>query len=288
MSKYRQGGIISPTLMNITLDGMEKVIKYHFPTWKWQCVNFIRYADDFVITAKTPQILDKVKFVVKNFLKERGLTLSKEKTKIVHISNGFDFLSHNIRKYKGKLLIKPSKNAIKEAKYKLSKIVQSNLGAKPDIMIAKLNNFLRGWGNYHRHNVAQEIFSSIDYYLWRLLGRWCKRRHQNKSWKWIREKYFTASGENCTFSALTTDKKKGKLLIHKLRRLAYVPIIRHTKIRSDANPFDKADKEYLEKFKEKKKKKFAKSQQKQKILTNFADIEKQLLKLWKLQPATPR
>ena len=177
-----QGGIISPTLMNITLDGLETVIRSNFPKWKLQSVNFIRYADDFVVTAKSPEILKQVKLIIENFLKERGLTLSVEKTKISHIDNGFDFLSHNIRKYTGKLLIKPSKDAIQDAKYKLRNIVFENLNAKPQCLIGKLNNFLRGWGNYHRHNVAKKIFCSFDFYLWRLLGRWCKRRHPGKAW----------------------------------------------------------------------------------------------------------
>ncbi len=277
-----QGGIISPTLMNITLDGLEKVIRSKFKKWKGQSVNFVRYADDFVVTAKTPEILKEVKLIIENFLKIRGLTLSDEKTKISHIDDGFNFLSQNIRKYNGKLLIKPTKQAIKDAKYKIRKIVFGNLNAKPQILIKKLNAFLRGWGNYHRYNVAKEIFKSIDYYTWQLLGKWCKRRHPNKAWKWITYKYFTVSQENCTFSSLTTAKKKGKLFIHKLVRLAYVPIIRHTKIKSETNPFNKADDEYFKQFREKKQKKFRKSQQKQKTLTNFADIDKQLLKLWKL------
>ena len=283
-----QGGIISPTLMNITLDGLETVLLSKFPKWKLQSVNFIRYADDFVVTAKSPEILAEVKLIVENFLKERGLTLSEEKTKVTHIDTGFNFLSHSIRKYNGKLLIKPSKQAIKEAKLKLRKIVFRNLNAKPHILIKKLNDFLRGWGNYHRHHVAKEIFCSIDYYLWRLLGRWCKRRHPKKSWKWIKNKYFSASQENCTFSSLTKEGKKEKLFIHKLRRLAYVPIIRHTKIRREANPFDPDYDKYFKQFKYKNQKKFRKSQQKQKTLTTFADIDKQLLKLWKLQPAKPK
>jgi len=230
-----QGGIISPTLMNLTLDGLEKEIRKEFPNWKYgHKVNFIRYADDFIITAASREIIkNKIRPIVIRFLVKRGLSLSEEKTKITHITQGFDFLSQNTRRYNnGKLLQKPSKKAIKSIKLKLREIVFKYLGASPKKVIQQLNSTLRGWTNYHKHIVSKEIFKEIDFYLWKLLGRWCKRRHSTKSWKWIRNKYFSASDECCSFSAIKPNRNGEKLKIYKIFRAGRVPIIRHTKIKS--------------------------------------------------------
>jgi RNA-directed DNA polymerase len=204
-----QGGIISPTLMNLTLDGLEKLFRKRFQKRYGQKVNFIRYADDFVITAASREIIeDEIAPLVGQFLKERGLSLSPDKTKITHIMDGFDFLSQNNRKYKeGKFLQKPAKKAVVEIRYKLRTLVFKNLGVPPKILIQNINSVLRGWTNYHKHLVSKEIFKAIDFYLWQLLGKWCKRRHPNKPWKWIRAKYFSASQELCTFASLETNKK---------------------------------------------------------------------------------
>lgn len=287
-----QGGIISPTLMNLTLDGLEKLINKQFPKWrltkegKSMCVNFIRYADDFIITAASREIIEKeIAPLIEAFLKERGLSLSPDKTKITHIEEGFDFLSQNTRKYSnGKLLQKPSKRAIVEIRHKLKEVVSKNLGAPANRLIIKLNSVLRGWTNYHRHIVSKEIFKEIDIYLWRLLGLWCKRRHPNKLWKWIRKKYFSASGELCTFSAIVPMKKGTKVKIYKLLRAGKVSIIRYSKIISKANPYLKTDESYFAERKIKQKKESKKVSQVCIILKNSNKIEKTLLNLWNVQP----
>ena len=284
-----QGGIISPTLMNITLDGLEKLLKSKFPRHKLGHVNFVRYADDFIVTARTKELLEQeIVPLIRAFLAERGLTLSDEKTKITHISEGFDFLSQNVRKYEnGRVFTKPSQKSVIEVRRKLRTIVFENLNAKPQELILKLNSLLRGWANYHRHIVSKEIFKQIDFHLWYLLGKWCKHRHPNKAWKWIRDKYFSVSGELCTFSALTNSPRNGWLTIYKLFRIGLMPIIRHTKVRSEANPFDAAYDEYFEQFQSTNRKKNLKCRQHTKVLINFEKVNKQLLNLWKLQPANP-
>lgn len=277
-----QGGIISPTLMNLTLDGLEKEIIKKFPKWKGKKVNFVRYADDFIITAKSREIIEnEIKPLVIGFLIKRGLSLSEEKTKITHISDGFDFLSQNNRKYKGKMLQKPSKKAIKSIKLKLREIVFKNLGASPKKVIQQLNSTLRGWANYHKHIVSKEIFTEIDYYLWKLLGRWCKRRHSTKSWKWITAKYFSASDENCSFSAVYPNEKTGKVKIYKIFRAGRVPIIRHTKIKSLANPFVRENDEYFKKRYIDLKIKSDKTKQECVIIKEFNKMDKTLTNLWK-------
>ena len=279
-----QGGIISPTLMNLTLDGLEKLIRKKFPKWKsGHKVNFIRYADDFIITAASREIIEKeIAPLVESFLEKRGLSLSEEKTKITHINDGFDFLSQNTRKYpNGKLLQKPAKKAIIAAHKKLREIVFKNLGANPKKLIQSLNSFLRGWSNYHKHIVSKEIFKEIDFYLWKLLGRWCKRRHATKPWKWIKQKYFSASKELCSFSAIVQMKKSKKVKIYKIFRAGKIPIIRHTKIKSSANPFVREDDIYFFQRKKDLKEKSDKTKQICVTLNDINQIDKSLLKLWK-------
>lgn len=279
-----QGGIISPTLMNLTMDGLENLIRKQFPKWKHWCkVNFIRYADDFVITAANREIIEKeIAPLVKSFLEKRGLSLSEEKTKITHIKDGFDFLSQNTRKYSnGKVLQKPAKKAIVGIRQKLRELVFKYKGATAKKLIQQINSVLRGWSNYHKHIVSKEIFKEIDFYLWKLLGRWCKLRHATKPWKWIREKYFSASQELCTFSAVQTTAKGDKIKIYKLFRAGKVPIIRHIKIQSAANPFITEDDKYFAKRRKILWSKSIKTKQRCIIVKEFKDIDKTLLNLWK-------
>jgi RNA-directed DNA polymerase len=285
LSGTPQGGIISPTLMNLTLDGLEKLLRKRFPKIKCQGVNIVRYADDFIVTAHSKETIEKeILPLIRQFLAERGLSLSDEKTKITHISEGFNFLSQNSRRYQGgKFLIKPSDNSVKEVKHKLRQIVFQNMGANPHDLIYQLNSLLRGWSNYHRHIVSKEIFKEIDYYLWYLLGKWCKHRHPNKPWKWIRAKYFWASGELCTFSSVRPMAKQ-KVRINKLFRLGYIPIIRHVKVISMANPFDKANENYFKKRYKELKVKSLKVKQKCTILKKLTETNKTLLDLWSIQP----
>jgi RNA-directed DNA polymerase len=172
-----QGGIISPLLSNMTLDGLEKELK----TFQGKKVNFVRYADDFIVTGNSKELLEQeVRPAIIRFLKERGLTLSDEKTRVTHIKEGFDFLGQNIRKYNGKLLIKPVKKNVKNFLEKVRKVLKENKTAKQENVIKMLNPIIRGWANYHQHVVAKKTFSWVDYQIWLGLWQWCKRRHPNK------------------------------------------------------------------------------------------------------------
>ena len=147
-----QGGTISPTLMNMTLDGLERLLHDRLPTrkkvnGKTRCnkMNFVRYADDFIITGESPEFLrEKVLPIVREFLTERGLQLSEEKTVITHIGEGFDFLGKNIRKYNGKLLIKPCKSTVRSFLGKVRDIIKSSKSIKQEILIRRLNPVIRG------------------------------------------------------------------------------------------------------------------------------------------------
>lgn len=244
-----QGGIISPVLANLALDGLEEVLQSHFGRKNTKAayktkVNYVRYADDFIITGISKELLvNEVKPIVEAFMAERGLTLSPEKTVITHIDDGFDFLGQNLRKYNGKMLIKPSRKSVKSVLGKVRDIVKGQKTIRADLLISQLNPILRGWGNYHRHIVAKETFNYVDYRVWKLLWQWCRRRHNNRHKRWIKDKYFKSVGSrNWTFSGITAEGF--------MKRLIYtndIAIKRHIKMKAEANPYDLAFEEYFEK-----------------------------------------
>ncbi len=241
-----QGGIISPVLANMTLDGLEKALAEAFPKAqkKRLKMHMVRYADDFIITGNSKEWLEeKVMPVVVNFLAERGLTLSPEKTKITHITEGVDFLGWNMRKYNGKLLIKPSKANIKAHLNKVKEIIKGNKAIKQVNLIHKLNPILRGWANYHRCMVAKQTFSYVDVQVWSMLWQWSTRRHSSKGARWVKEKYFKTRGtRNWVFAA--EEERPGRKEI-KLLLESDTPIRRHIKIKADANPHDQKWEKYF-------------------------------------------
>ncbi|EBQ9783114.1 group II intron reverse transcriptase/maturase [Salmonella enterica] len=251
-----QGGIISPVLANITLDGLEPLLHTHFGRkFRFQgrtCshkVNFVRYADDFIITGNSREQLEQdVKPLIEEFMKERGLTLSPEKTKITHLDEGFDFLGQNIRKYKGKLLIKPSKTNIKTFLEKVRSIIRSGRALPQIKLIKMLNPVISGWANYHQHVVSKKVFSSVDHEIWKALWQWSLRRHPNKGKGWVRMRYFHQTQTRSWIFAVETSERgaNGKKLLKSLRLASDTRIVRHKAIKMDANPFDPEWETYFE------------------------------------------
>ena len=252
-----QGGIISPALSNCALDGLEQLLREKFPTrkplpslgGKLPVVNLVRYADDFVVTGRTKELLEgEIKPLVEHFLHERGLELSPAKTVITHVEKGFDFLGQNVRKYpNGKLLIKPSKKNIKIFLDGIRGNIKAALGMSAADLIRWLNPKIRGWANYHRHVVSKRVFSRVDHSIFIRLWQWARRRHPNKSSRWLKQKYFEQhGGNNWSFFGESWDDE-GKP--HKLRLLfaSNTPIQRHVKVKSTANPYDPVDEPYFEK-----------------------------------------
>jgi RNA-directed DNA polymerase len=244
-----QGGIISPVLANMALDGLEKYLREHLPQYqKGQRVkvNLVRFADDFIITGYARAFLESVvKPLVERFFRERGLELSPEKTVITHIEDGFDFLGQNIRKYNGKLLIKPSLKSIQMLLRKIRNIVKANLQAKAENLIRLLNPIIRGWVQYHRHVVSKAVFSAIDHFIFKILWRWARRRHPNKSAHWVKDKYFRShKGRNWIFFGEGDRSSKWEAWLYTAARTS---IRRHVKIRGEANPYDPAWEVYFEK-----------------------------------------
>ncbi len=213
-----QGGIISPTLSNMTLDGLEEVVRSAVPCRNR--VNFIRYADDFIVTGKSARLLEgKVKPAVEKFLAERGLALSEEKTIITYIKNGFTFLGQTFRKHGRKLHITPSKEGVLVLLRKVGTIIRKHVSAPIPVLIKKLNQTLRGWANYHRHVVSSEVFSRIDTYVFEQLWRMLRKRHPRKSKKWLFNKYWTASGKKHIFAVLSKTKKGPKRVYQVIRNM---------------------------------------------------------------------
>ncbi|GAG86081.1 unnamed protein product, partial [marine sediment metagenome] len=177
-----QGGLISTTLLVVTLSGLESAVKAAITNQKKDKVHVSVYADDFIITGTSRELLEnKIQPAVENFLRERGLSLSKEKTKITHINQGFNFLAVNIRNYSnGKLIMKPTKENVSAFLTSIKQVIKSNPTAKTENLIHLLNPKIRGWANYYRHICAKRTFGYVDHHIFWALWRWARRRHTNK------------------------------------------------------------------------------------------------------------
>jgi RNA-directed DNA polymerase len=199
-------------------------------------VGFLR-ATRLICTANSKEILEsKVQPTIIKFLKERGLELSLEKTKITHIKEGFDFLGFNIRKYEEKLLIKPSQSSIKKFSDDLRETIKILANSSTTKLIANLNSKIRGWANYYRSCVAKEIFVDIDKIVFESIWKKLKKKHGNKSISWIRDKYFTRIGLRrwCFFCKVKTEKGTK---LYTLIKASDIKIRRHIKIKGRATPY---------------------------------------------------
>jgi RNA-directed DNA polymerase len=250
-----QGGIISPTLANITLNGLESGLAKHLRATlgyrkasKAKC-NVVRYADDFVVTGASQELLETIVVPwVTNFLRERGLQLSSEKTRVVHIDEGFDFLGWNFRKYRnGKMYIKPTRKNVKAFYRKVSDIVEGSLSLPTERLIKRLNPVLRGWAAYHKGVCSKATWSRVDQLIYWRLMRWAKRRHPRKHGAWIYEKYWLTLGSRRVFAVQRHNAEGDEPWSLPLYRLADTKVVRYKyKIHGDYNPFDPAWELYSE------------------------------------------
>ena len=249
-----QGSVISPTMANITLDGLEVAIDKAAGVKHWgkslpkrrinpHHIHLVRYADDFIVTCADRSMLENtIQPAIQTFLTQRGLTLSDEKTFITHIDKGFDFLGQNVRKYNGKLLIKPAKKNVKAFLDKVRIAIKERKTAPAILVVQKLNPMIRGWAMYHRHIVAKQTFSKVDHEVWKMLWNWAGRHHSNKPLKWIKQRYFMRhNGQDWTFFAKNEEKQ-----VVTIFKASSVKIQRHPKIRATANPYDKGEEAYFE------------------------------------------
>jgi len=242
-----QGGIISPVLMNLTLDGLESLLAKHFPPHRSHQVRLVRFADDFLITGKTKELLEEeVRPLTTEFLNPRGLKLSGGKTRITHIEEGFDFLGKHFQKHGGKLLIKPSRRNVQAFLAEIKATFRENLHTPVDRLLMELNQKIRGWAMFHRTTTSKKVFNYVDHRIFCDLERWMQRRHPDKSLPWCYEKYLTQVGDRHYVLQGTTLDRRGKPRTIRLIKAADVPIKRHVKIKAAANPYDPQWETYFE------------------------------------------
>jgi RNA-directed DNA polymerase len=238
-----QGGVISPVLLNVALHGLEKAAGVRYLTSGKNAGNVqagspvvIRYADDLVALCHSREQADQVKARLGEWLAPRGLTFNQDKTTIVPLEEGFDFLGFNVRRYAGKLLIKPSKAAVKRIRSRLAVEMRTLRGSNATAVLAKIAPITRGWATYYRAVVSKDVFSSLDDYLWKLTYKWAKHGHQNKPRTWIVRRYFgqfnPARGDRWVFG----DRVSGAYL----PKISWTQIVRHVMVPGTASVDDPA------------------------------------------------
>lgn len=226
-----QGGIVSPLLLNVALHGLQQTLGPDF--------GYVRYADDLIVCASTREKIEAAKSTIEEWLQPRGLTLHPEKTRIVHINDGFNFLSFSVRQYKGKCLIKPQKEKVLAFLGRLRLWLNKHRQAAAEHVIMQFNKILPGWSNHYSHAVSKQTFAYVSSEIWKMLWRWCLRRHPNKGKYWVARKYFGSHGKvNWRFQA--NNGKKTTYLFD----VGSVKIERHTKVRGAASPDDPCLKDY--------------------------------------------
>ena len=238
-----QGGVISPLLLNIALHGLEEAagVRYrtgvHAGDVRDGCPALTRYADDLVVCCHSRQQAEQVQARLAGWLEPRGLAFNEAKTRIVPLSEGFDFLGFNLRRYpNGKLLIKPGVMAIKRFRNRLAKEFRALRGANVAAVLAKIVPITRGWAAYYRTVVSSRVFRALDNYLWKLTYKWACWSHSSKPKGWIAGRYFRKFEKFRNDRWVFGDKDTGAYL----PRLAWTDIVRHTLVKGGASPDDPA------------------------------------------------
>jgi RNA-directed DNA polymerase len=222
-----QGGVISPLLANIALDGLASRLGKGY--------RVVRYADDIVVMAKSQQAIEQACSVVTTFLGERGLELNQDKTHIRHRTEGFDFLGFHIQMRGQKLLITPQKQKVEALLRDVRSWLKTHQSVSSEAVIRHLNPLLRGWAMYYRHVVSKQTFQQVDYHIWRALWHWAKRRHPTQPRRWIYRRYFEKGKYGATFYAESRDRR-GQHVRLRLERIPTIPIVRHVKVKGTASP----------------------------------------------------
>ena len=248
-----QGGVISPLLLNVALHGLEQAagVRYR-KTGPRAGITMpgapvlVRYADDFAVCCRSRQQAEQIKARLAEWLQPRGLAINEDKTRIVHLPEGFDFLGFNIRRYGAKLLIKPSTAAIRRLRKRLATEMRALRGSNAGAVLARLNPIIRGWAAYYRAAVSSRIFSSLDTYVWRLTYKWAKHSHPNKSKTWAVARYFGKfnkfSNDRWVFGDRAIVNARGD--VAHLIKFRWTTIVRHQTVNGTASPDDPALTEY--------------------------------------------
>jgi len=238
-----QGGVISPCLLNVALHGLEEAAGVRYKTSGVHAGEpvagspvAVRYADDVVVLCHSQQQAEQVKARLAGWLAPRGLAFNEDKTKIVHLGEGFDFLGFNVRRYHRKLLIKPSKAAIKRLRERLAAETRKLRGLNAVAVITTLSPVIRGWAAYYRTVVSSEVFGSLDTYLWSLLYKWARWRHRNKPRRWVVARYFGKFNKFRNDHWVFGDRDSGGYLV----KFSWTGIERHVPVKGGASPDDPA------------------------------------------------
>ena len=243
-----QGGVVSPVLLNIALHGMEQAAGVRYRT---RGVNadrvvpgspvLVRYADDLVAMCGSRKQAEQVKQRLAAWLAPRGLRINEDKTRIVSLEDGFDFLGFHIRRYRnGKLLIKPGKAAVRRFRERLTTEMRALRGANAQAVIRRLNPVIRGWAAYYRTGVSKKTFVHLDTHMWKLAFSWAKRSHPNKPNRWVVDRHFGAFRRSRNDRWVFGDRDSGAYLA----KFAWTPIVRHQVVKGPASPDDPALAEY--------------------------------------------
>jgi len=242
-----QGGVISPALLNVVLHGMEKAAGVRYQRSGTDAAHaaagspvLVRYADDLLVLCHSRHEAEQAKARLAAWLAPRGLAFNEDKTRIVTLEEGFDFLGFTVRRYRGKLLIKPAKAAVRRIRERLRTEMRSLRGANAQAVIARLNPVVRGWSAYYRTVVSSQTFTALDHYLWKLTYKWAKHSHPNKPTRWIIRRYYGMFNKSRQDRWVFGDRDSGAYL----HRFAWTKIVRHPMVRGTSSPDDPALAEY--------------------------------------------
>jgi RNA-directed DNA polymerase len=236
------GAVVSPLLLNVALHGMEEVAGARYTAGKYAgrimqgCPTAIRYADDVVVLCHSRQEALEVKARLASWLAPRGLAFNEDKTRVVSLDEGFDFLGFNVRRYNGKPLIKPSKAAVRRIRKRLREEMRSLRGSNAHAVVRKLNPIVRGWAAYYRTQVSSDVFNQLDQHLWRLTWKWARYSHQNKPKTWVFARYYGKFNKSRQDRWVFGDRNSGAYL----HKFSWTRILRHRLVRPGASPDDPA------------------------------------------------
>jgi RNA-directed DNA polymerase len=242
-----QGGVISPLLFNVALHGMERAAGVRYYTTGRDAGSAVtdspvavRFADDFVVMCASREQAEQVKTRLAQWLARRGLAFNEDKTRIVRAEAGFDFLGFNVRRYHSKLLIKPSKAAIRRIRERLRTEMRSLRGANAGAVLRMMNPIVRGWSAYYRTVVSSEVFTALDNYVWTLVYKWAKHSHPNKPKHWVVDRYFGRFNKTRQDRWVFGDRDSGAYLL----KFSWAKIVRHQLVKGSASPDDPALADY--------------------------------------------
>jgi RNA-directed DNA polymerase len=238
-----QGGVISPVLMNVALHGMEQAAGVRYITTGSNAGTarpgspvLIRYADDVLALCHSREQAGQVKARLAAWLAPRGLAFNEDKTRIVRLDDGVDFLGFNVRRYRGKLLIKPSKAAVKRIRARLTAEMKALRGHNAREVVIRLNPVIRGWSAYYRHCVSSKVFDALDDHMWKLTYKWTLWSHPHKGKRWIVRRYFGRFVPSRRDRWVFGDRDSGAYLL----KFAWTKITRHTLVKGWGSPDDPA------------------------------------------------